>query len=173
MWSLVFSCMLLKAEWKHNLFGDFLKPKPLELLLLFSVIFLELTLGKINVQPSTLPEVSFCKVTSSTKNSSKRKRIFAGSLCSPVKKPILKSFLSSPGRTHRLKPNKRLLNVSTESSDSSSSTEQISTNHRKLSSSAIWAIDTSFHSETASGKHTYSSQPSSSFRRETGCHQKR
>ena len=159
--------MLLKAEWKHFLFDDFLKPKPIELLVLFSVIFLELTLGKINPQLPILPEASFCKVTSSPKISSKRKTIFTGSLCSSVKKPIRKSFLSSPGRIHRLKPNKMLLNVSAESSDSSSSTEQINTNDRKLSASPIRAIDTYFNSETASSKNTCSSQPSSSLRRET------
>ena len=54
----------------------FIKPKPIDLLLLFRVIFLELTLGKIDPYLPTLPEVSFCKVTSSPKNSSKRKTIF-------------------------------------------------------------------------------------------------
>ena len=76
-------------------------------------------------------------------------------------------FLSSPGRIHRLKPNKRLLNVSAESSESSSSTEQTNTSDRKLSSSAIRDIGISFHSETASSKNTCSSQPSSSLRPET------
>ena len=103
MWSLGFSFMLLKAEWKHYLFDDFLKPKPIELLVLFSVIFLELTLGKINPQLPILLETSFCKVTSYPKNSSKRKMIFTGSLCSQKKKPIRKSCLSSPGRIHWLK----------------------------------------------------------------------
>ena len=102
---------------------------------------------------------------SSPKNSSKRKTNFARSLCSPVKKPIRKSFLSSLGRIHRLKRNERLLHVSAESSDSSSSTEQINTTDWKLSSSA--RIDTSFHSETASSKNTCSSQTSSSLLRET------
>ena len=145
----------------------FIKPKPIDLLLLFRVIFLELTLGKIHLQLPTLPEVSFCKVTSSPKNSSKRKTIFSGSLCFPVKKPIRKTFLSSPGRIHRLKPNKRLLHVSAESSESSSSTEQTNTSDRKLSSSAIRDIGISFHSETASSKNTCSSQTSSSLRPET------
>ena len=95
----------------------------------------------------------------------KRKTIFAGSLCSPVKKPIWTSFLLSPGRIHQLKQNKRWLNVSAESSDSSPSTEQINTNYKKLSSSV--RIDTSFHLETASSKNTCSSQTSSSLRRET------
>ena len=111
-----------------------------------------------------MSEVSFCKVTSSPKNSSKRKTVFASSFCSPVKKLIQKSFLLTPGRINQLKRKKRLLNVSAESSDSSSSTEQLNTNDRQLSYSA--RIGTPFLSEAASSKNT-SSQLSSSLRHET------
>ena len=55
-----------------------------------------------------------------------------------------KVFFIESWKNSLIKPNKRLLNVPAESSDSSSSTEQNNANDRKLSFSAIWAIDTSF-----------------------------